>query len=129
MKYLPIVLGAGILALLLVVAGCRKQQATVNPTPPTRQTETSATAPPPTAGVKIGQDEASCPVLGTVMKKSAMIPVQHNGKTYDLCCRECVAQFKADPEKYIQHPATPTREMRHDEKHEEHGHGEHHGHD
>lgn len=59
----------------------------------------------------VGPDEAACPVMGTVMKKADMIPMQHNGRTYYVCCKDCQAQFSADPEKSINNPAPLTREM------------------
>lgn len=116
-RYLPLILVVGALGLLLVVVGCRTQQRSATP-PPSSQATAPATVTPTasTAGQKItiGPDEASCPVLGTVMKKSGMIPIQHNGKTYYMCCADCQAKFKANPEKYIQHPAPLTRDMPHD---------------
>lgn len=55
-----------------------------------------------------GDDElVSCPVLGTTMPKSKMIPYEYKGTTYYLCCPPCVTEFKANPEKYIKHPAKP----------------------
>ena len=106
-NYLPMILVVGAVMLLLFVIGCRTPQATTATPPPA-----VATAPAPTAEkVTIAADEASCPVLGTVAKKSDMIPATYKGKTYYMCCSGCVPKFKANPEKYIQHPAPPTREM------------------
>jgi YHS domain-containing protein len=115
-KYIPIVLVVGVLGLFLAVVGHRAQRGTASPPPSglaAPATTTSTAPPPPTGGVTIGPEEASCPVLGTVAKKSQMIPMQHNGKTYYLCCQECQDKFRADPEKYINNPAPPTREMLH----------------
>jgi YHS domain-containing protein len=95
--------------------GCGKQPGATSAPPPPGVTAAGATAgtptPAPSGKITVGPEEASCPVMGTVMKKSEMIPMQHNGKTYYLCCKECQAQFRADPEKYLNHPAAPTREM------------------
>ncbi len=94
---------------LVIINGC-KQAATPNaPGAPTA----TATTPAPSAagGVTLAADEAACPVMGTVMKKSEMIPVTYKGKTYYMCCKPCVSKFNADPEKYIAHPATPKRGM------------------
>jgi len=52
-------------------------------------------------------DMASCPVLGTTMPKKDMIAYEYKGKTYYLCCKECVDAFKANPEKYIKNPHAP----------------------
>lgn len=124
MKYLTIALLVASLALLVWAAGCRNQQAQTPPPPAVENTASTSSAEMPEADhmapmkmetAEVGPDEASCPVLGTIMKKSKMIPMQHDGKTYYLCCRDCVAQFKADPEKYIANPAKPTHEMKHDD--------------
>lgn len=120
-KYLPfaLIIVAAIVTLI-VIAGCRSA---APPAPEHQMHETTSPQAMPmthdmaktdSSAVTIGKDEASCPVLGMVMSKSMMIPVQHNGKTYYLCCQDCIAKFKADPEKYINHPAAPTREMKHD---------------
>lgn len=91
----------GAVLLPLVLAGCRtRSQGAGTPV---------ATA----AAITIGADEASCPVLGTVMKKAEMTPVQYQGKTYYMCCNYCIGQFKANPGKYVSNPAAPTKEMRH----------------
>jgi YHS domain-containing protein len=71
--------------------------------PPATSTEPAKPAEArPAAG-----DTASCPVLGTTMVKKDMIPYAYKGKTYYLCCADCVAQFKANPDKFIKHPAKP----------------------
>jgi len=54
-----------------------------------------------------GDDLVSCPVLGTTLPKSKMIAYAYGGKTYYFCCQPCVDKFKANPQKYIKHPATP----------------------
>jgi YHS domain-containing protein len=47
-------------------------------------------------------EKASCMVHGTEMAKAKMIPVQHDGQIYYVCCPECVALFRKHPDKYIQ---------------------------
>lgn len=44
-----------------------------------------------------------CPVMvGTKMKKSkAYAKLDYKGKTYYLCCKHCVDEFKKNPEKYV----------------------------
>lgn len=74
-------------------------------------TTSTCPAPTPAAKVTIGKNEASCPVTGTVMLKSRMVPITYHGKTYYLCCKGCISAFKANPEKYIKHPAPPKRGM------------------
>ncbi|OPZ85649.1 MAG: YHS domain protein [bacterium ADurb.Bin429] len=86
--------------VIVLVAGCRSRQTS---TPH----ESGSTAP--AAAVVLTDDEAACPVLGTVMKKRDMTPVKHLGKTYYMCCSPCISKFNADPEKYIAHPAPPRR--------------------
>ena len=42
-----------------------------------------------------------CPVSGeNVYEKGEPFKFEHNGKIYNLCCKMCVKDFKADPEKY-----------------------------
>lgn len=113
-KFIPLILVIGAVGLLFIVSGCRNQQSAAQQSSQTTATTTTAAAPSESAEkITIAPDEAACPVLGTVMKKSMMIPVQHNGKTYYLCCRDCLAKWNADPEKYISHPAPLTRGMPH----------------
>ena len=94
---------AVLLALMVVLAGCPKPQETSQtaPTTTTPTPVTSAKAPPASGAAEF----ATCPVLGTTMPKNKMIPVEYQGKTYYMCCEDCVPKFKADPKKYIEHPA------------------------
>jgi len=97
-----LVLVGGVLGLLLTLGGCRSP------------VTTSPNTLTPNGKVTVASDEAACPVLGTVMKKSAMIAVKYHNKTYYMCCQDCVTQFNAHPEKYIQNPAPLTRTMSHE---------------
>ena len=98
MRYLSWIV-VGMLAVAMFAVGCK-----------TSPHNTAAPAPSP-AAITLKAGEASCPVLGTIMKKSEMIPVDYKGKTYYLCCQGCVGPFNADPQKYIDHPATPKNGM------------------
>jgi YHS domain-containing protein len=50
-----------------------------------------------------------CPISGEdVGKKPAY--VEHDGKTYQLCCAMCVKDFNKDPEKYIKMIESQTEE-------------------
>lgn len=43
----------------------------------------------------------TCPVMGHAIKdKSKAVKFEYKGKTLYFCCQDCVAKFKADPEKY-----------------------------
>ena len=102
------ILALGALALL---AGCPKPPPTeLQGAPPVVQSPPSA---PATSAVPVAKPEAakeemtSCPVLGTTMAKKDMIAYPYKGKTYYLCCPDCLPKFKANPEKYIKHPAKP----------------------
>lgn len=77
----------------------------------TTPTVLSSTTKSTTNKIIIAPDEAACPVLGTVMKKSQMTPIRYKKKTYYICCADCKESFEANPEKYINHPAALTREM------------------
>ena len=52
------------------------------------------------------EDEAACPVSGEIGKQADMITYDYQDKTYYFCCPDCVETFKADPEKYLNPPAT-----------------------
>jgi YHS domain-containing protein len=96
---------AMLLALMVVLVGCPKPQET-SQTPPSSLPSSPATGAKTAPGTG-GEEMATCPVLGTTMPKSKMIPVEYEGKTYYLCCQDCVPKFKAEPKKYIEHPAKP----------------------
>jgi len=120
-----------LLAFLIAIVGltgCPKKEAaelqgapTAMPAPPTANQPTpAATEPtkPATEPAKPGEtktadakaadaDTASCPVLGTTMPKKDMIKYDYKGKTYYFCCQDCVTKFKANPQKYIEHPHAP----------------------
>lgn len=97
---------AALLVLVVALVGCPRPQETASQTAPTSLPPSPATgaSSTPAAG---GEEMASCPVLGTTMPKSKMIPVEHEGKTYYLCCQDCVPKFRANPKKYTEHPAKP----------------------
>jgi YHS domain-containing protein len=101
----PLALAA--LAVALLAGGCTKPA-----------TEPGSQRPAATAISAAGEQMATCPVMGTTMPKSKMIPVEVNGKTVYVCCQECVGKLKADPDKYLRNPtpAKPAREPM------EHGH-------
>lgn len=43
-----------------------------------------------------------CPVGGEKIKEGKEIKVEQEGKTYNLCCKACVKDFKKNPQKYIE---------------------------
>ena len=96
------------LVSVIVLAGCPKSE-TATSTPPVSAATAPAASNSAASGTTpgVGEEMASCPVLGTTMPKSQMIKVDHKGKSYYLCCQDCVPKFKADPEKYVKHPAKP----------------------
>ncbi len=54
----------------------------------------------PATQAKVG-DLTKCPVSGGVFQVNANTPwVQHEGKTYPVCCAGCAARFKANPTKF-----------------------------
>lgn len=42
-----------------------------------------------------------CPVSGEEIKQQGQYTYEYKGKTYNLCCVDCLGKFKNDPEKYI----------------------------
>lgn len=59
------------------------------------QADTAKTAPQP----KQLKSQTTCPVSGDKIDRNHY--VDHNGKRIYLCCADCLAQVKKDPEKYI----------------------------
>ena len=51
-------------------------------------------------GQAVSADQVTCPIMNVTKRKSDMLPVEYNGKTYYVCCKDCVSQFKADPAKW-----------------------------
>lgn len=47
-------------------------------------------------------DRTTCPVSGETFTVATDSPkLEHDGKTYFFCCEDCVAEFKADPAKFL----------------------------
>jgi P-type Cu+ transporter len=107
-RYLPVaILALAAVVAVITIAGCTnaasKPAASAAP-PSGRQMDHAAmghTGGDPATGAKM----VSCPVLGMTTAKSDAIPYEYQGKTYYLCCQDCVEKFKADPQKYIDKPA------------------------
>ena len=102
---------AGLVMSMLVVAGCERQSSTAN-------RESSAPAPsstaerrssPTTQPVSASAEEATA-VSATPVNKNCAVEQDHaidpkvtlvwNGKTYGFCCKDCIDEFKKDPQKY-----------------------------
>ncbi|MEI6502046.1 MAG: YHS domain-containing protein [Armatimonadota bacterium] len=98
------------LAALVFAGGCSKtEQTQLQGAPSVAQPPTAAT-PEALKTAKPAADQAEmavCPVLGTTMPKDKMTPYEYKGKTYYLCCADCLPKFKANPEKYLKNPAKP----------------------
>ena len=41
-----------------------------------------------------------CAVEGAPHEIDPSVTTMYNGKTYGFCCKDCVVEFKKDPEKY-----------------------------
>lgn len=106
-----LVIGAVLVAAL--VAGCSKpaQEAASLPsvTGPAAPENTAAPAGD-TAASSDGDVKLKCPVMGTVMAKRDMIPVEIPGKTVYVCCSGCIDELKNNPEKYAKLVQEPVKE-------------------
>lgn len=66
-----------------------------------------ATGPLKAPGEAQVGDRSTCPVSGEEFVVTAESPkVEHEGKTYYMCCPGCAKKFQAEPAKYINKPAT-----------------------
>ena len=76
----------------------------------------------PTRSVESAKKEI-CPVSGEEVAPGTAISREFQGRTYRLCCADCLEKFKTDPEKYIgkvkEEAAEPAEEPEH---HGRHGH-------
>ncbi len=104
-----LVVGLGALVLL---ASCPKE--TPKTETPTKASESTpapmnheamsmpakqeATAAPATQAAQI-VEQTTCPVMGGPIDKN--IFVEYQGKKVYFCCKDCLALFNANPEKYI----------------------------
>jgi len=106
MKTLSLLAVASILALAACGGGAPAPQAPASPTAASPEAPAAAAT---AAVVENGQakvgDRTKCPVMGHDFTVTAESPkVEHEGKTYYLCCPGCVEKFKADPAKYVAQP-------------------------
>ncbi|MDA8305698.1 MAG: YHS domain-containing protein [Deltaproteobacteria bacterium] len=62
-------------------------------------------------GIALAAPQTKCPVLGNKINKKVF--VDYHGKRVYFCCPVCEAQFKKNPEKYLQkmkaEGVTPTK--------------------
>ena len=58
--------------------------------------------PSPYAAPPAQEKLVRCATHPTEMRPmSSMVPVEHKGATYYMCCQDCVRLFKQNPEKYL----------------------------
>jgi YHS domain-containing protein len=100
---------AGVLSVgLLVLNGCKKSE----PTPSGTSSDTTMkmeghdqaavakqTATDAAKEMASTTEQTICPVMGNPIDKNVF--VEYKGKKVYFCCPDCIAKFKADPEKYI----------------------------
>jgi YHS domain-containing protein len=58
--------------------------------------------------------QVNCPVMGDPIDSEVF--TEHNGKRVYFCCKDCIAKFRANPDKYLSGEAGP-------EGHGSHSHG------
>ena len=101
-----------LLAAAIIVAGCGKgaeeapasapapaEPAHMEPGEHGGHDEHGASVAPSATPSQTAGAQTKCPVMGLPIDKSAF--VDHDGKRVYFCCPNCVATFKADPEKYL----------------------------
>ena len=86
-------------------SGQEAAPASSQPSAPSSQPREAA-APAEKVYAKPGEaqvgDWQKCPVAGHEFQVTAESPkVEYKGKTYYMCCEDCIDEFKADPEKFI----------------------------
>lgn len=111
-----LILASVVFALAPLLAGCEKKEAAAPAPPPAREIlptpaeplpQTPATVPatePTTqAAIALPATNTSCPVSGDeVDPTDPKLPrVAYLGKTYVLCCKDCVPDFEKNPAKFV----------------------------
>lgn len=82
--------------LLLGLPGCKKKS---EPAPAPKTPAKTAGGAPSTAAVVAAIAQTTCPVMdGNPIDKNVF--TEYKGKKVYFCCQDCVAKFKAEPEKY-----------------------------
>ena len=98
-----------IVGVLWALSGCKNQ-------PSDEHSGQEAENPAASSTAEIGV----CPVSGEELGSMGdPVTETHAGKEVQLCCKNCVKKFKADPEKYLAKLGDPHA------KHEAHDHGAH----
>lgn len=114
------ILAIASLALAFLVVGCNDSAAPPAANAPAAMKEKMAaekksieSAAPPAEKATAVKDEATaavaeatnrkCPVAGEDVDPTdpKLAKVEFKGKSYVVCCKDCIAEFKSDPEKYI----------------------------
>ena len=86
-----------VLVGVLAVAGCGNN----TPANTAQNTQSNSAQPAPATSSEFANPVLGmCPVMSEPVGDNPVV-VEHAGKKYQLCCKDCVADFKADPEKYI----------------------------
>ncbi len=83
------------LAVVIASAGCKKNS---EPAPSPNTPATTAAGAPATATAVAAIVQTTCPVMGNPINKAVF--TEYKGQKVYFCCPDCVAKFKADPEKY-----------------------------
>lgn len=55
-----------------------------------------------TAKKAVAAGNGVCPVTGEKIDKNSEVTYEYKGKIYSFCCQACIAEFKKNPEKYIE---------------------------
>lgn len=74
---------------LIFMIGCKKPSSSPPPSPNSvSQVQASAVI-----------EQTNCPVMGGPIDKNVF--VEYQGKKVYFCCKQCVAEFQKNPEKYL----------------------------
>ena len=87
------------LVLFVAAAGCQKQKPAAQTQPVAKMSMPEHATMSQTAGKAVATEQTTCPVMGNPIDKN--IFVEYQGKKVYFCCKDCVAKFQAEPEKYL----------------------------
>ncbi len=90
-------LGSVLLAIAVVIVGCKKKE---EPAPPTTPASTMDQMEHTATQAAASMEQTMCPIMdGNKINKDVF--VEYKGKRVYFCCPDCKGKFLAEPEKYL----------------------------
>lgn len=103
---IAVVAAAAVSLVVVSLSGCGKTKESSQGTQQKVEAGVASKVPGQAAEVVLANPKPGyCPVSGEAIDGKTFVTIE--GKTYGLCCADCIAKIKANPEKYIGPDASP----------------------